>query len=252
MSASMTSYAIVTGASQGIGQACALALLQQGWHVALVGRHAETLNAVAKMTSEPERAFVCPTDISNPNAVAVLYQRLRHQWPRLDLLFNNAGLFTPAATPDETSLDHWHASVNTNLNGAFYMLQQAFAWMRQQSPQGGRIINNGSIAAQVPRPRSVSYAATKSAMTGLTRSAALDGRNFNIAVGQIDIGNVASEMTAAMAKGALQADGSVKSEARMDMSAVVDTFMAMVKLPLSANVLNTTVYATGMPFVGRG
>ena len=252
MSISRPSYAIVTGASQGIGQACALALLQQGWHVALLGRRQDALQSVADMSGAGQRARVCVTDVSDATAVQALYQTLQNEWPQLNLLFNNAGVFTPAASPDETSLDHWHASVNTNLNGAFYMLKHAFSWMRQQHPQGGRIINNGSIAAQVPRPRSITYAATKSAMTGLTRAAALDGRAFNIAVGQIDIGNAASDMTAAMGQGALQADGSIKAEARMDMSAVVETFMAMVNLPLHANVLNTTVYATGMPFIGRG
>jgi NAD(P)-dependent dehydrogenase (short-subunit alcohol dehydrogenase family) len=184
--------------------------------------------------------------------VAAAFAQVKQQFGRLDLLFNNAGISPRATTPDDLGIDEWHAGVATNLNGAFYCLKHAFKLMKEQSPQGGRIINNGSISAHTPRPGSIAYTATKHAVSGLTKTASLDGRPFDIAVGQIDIGNVASDMTERMAKGVPQADGSIKPEARMDMSAVVQTFMAMARLPLSANVLFTTVMATKMPFVGRG
>ncbi|WP_334155020.1 SDR family oxidoreductase [Tepidimonas sp.] len=249
--------ALVTGASSGIGRACAIALLREGWTVWLVGRRAAALqDAIAQAAlGHPDvaaRAHPVAADIGDPAAVARTFAAVRARHGRLDLLFNNAGVFTPAATPDATALEHWHQSVQTNLNGAFYCLRAAFALMREQSPRGGRIINNGSISAHTPRPGSAPYTATKHAITGLTKAAALDGRAFDIAVGQIDIGNVASDMTERMAAGVLQADGSVRPEARMDMDAVVQTFMAMVRLPLEANVLFTTVMATKMPFVGRG
>ncbi len=249
----MSKIAMVTGASSGIGKACALALLAEGWQVVLVGRRADALQATAQAAgAAASAAHIAAMDVGDPAAVAALFAEVRQRYGRLDLLFNNAGIFTPAATPDQTSLDNWHQSVAVNLNGAFYCLSQAFALMREQQPQGGRIINNGSISAHAPRPGSIPYTTTKHAITGMTKAAALDGRNFNIAVGQIDIGNVASDMTTAMAAGVLQADGSIKAEARMDMQAVVDTFMTMVRMPLSANMLFTTVMATRMPFVGRG
>ncbi|MFN4102857.1 MAG: SDR family oxidoreductase [Tepidimonas sp.] len=249
--------ALVTGASSGIGRACAIALLREGWTVWLVGRRAEALQEAFTQAAlgHPDaaaRAHPVVADIGDPAAVERTFAAVRARHGRLDLLFNNAGVFTPAATPDATALEHWHQSVQTNLNGAFYCLRAAFALMREQSPRGGRIINNGSISAHTPRPGSIPYTATKHAITGLTKAAALDGRAFDIAVGQIDIGNVASDMTERMAAGVLQADGSVRPEARMDMDAVVQTFMAMVRLPLEANVLFTTVMATKMPFVGRG
>ena len=181
-----------------------------------------------------------------------LFDGVAKRHGRLDVLFNNAGVNQPAVTPDELSTDEWRQVVGTNLDGAFYCLSNAFRIMRAQTPQGGRIINNGSISAQVPRPSSIAYASSKSAINGLTRGAALDGRPFNIAVGQIDIGNVASAMTERMAAGVLQADGSVRPEARMDMSSVAKTFMTMVNLPLDANIFTVTVMATGMPFVGSG
>ena len=243
--------AIVTGAGSGIGRACAQALLADGWRVALLGRRLETLQATAS-TAGTDQALCLPTDVSDPASVQAAFDAVAAAWGRLDLLFNNAGVFTPGATPDAMSLDDWHASVNTNLNGAFYCLRAAFAQMKRQNPMGGRIINNGSISAHAPRPGSSGYTATKHAITGLTKTAALDGRPFNIAVGQIDIGNVASDMTTAMARGVPQADGSVRAEAVMDMSAVTETFLNMARLPLSANVLFTTVMATNMPFVGRG
>ncbi len=250
----MTSkIAMVTGASAGIGKACALALLVEGWQVVLVGRREDALRETAAAAgANAAAAHVAPADVSDPAAVAALFADVRTRHGRLDLLFNNAGIFTPSRTPDQTTLEDWHRSVAINLNGAYYCLSQAFALMREQSPQGGRIINNGSISAHAPRPGSIPYTATKHAISGMTKAASLDGRPFGIAVGQIDIGNVASDMTAAMAAGVPQADGSIRPEARMEMSAVVETFMNMARLPLSANVLFTTVMATNMPFVGRG
>jgi len=249
----MTKIAMVTGASSGIGKACALALLAEDWEVVLVGRRADALRDTQQAAGAASaRAHVAAADVSDPAAVTSLFEGVRARHGRLDLLFNNAGISTPSKTPDETALDDWHRAVNINLHGAYYCLSQAFALMRQQSPQGGRIINNGSISAHAPRPGSMPYTATKHAVSGLTRAGALDGRPFNIAVGQIDIGNVASDMTLKMAAGVPQADGSIRPEARMDMSAVVQTFMTMARLPLSANILFTTVMATQMPYVGRG
>jgi NAD(P)-dependent dehydrogenase (short-subunit alcohol dehydrogenase family) len=245
--------AMVTGASGGIGRACALALLADGWQVVLVGRRADALQATVDAAGPHKgAAHVAAADVGDPAAVTRLFAEVKRQHGRLDLLFNNAGIFTPSVSPDLTTLDDWHRSVAVNLNGAFYCLSQAFALMREQRPQGGRIINNGSISAHTPRPGSIPYTATKHAITGMTKAASLDGRPFDIAVGQIDIGNVASDMTSAMAAGVPQADGSVRPEARMDMSAVVETFMTMARLPLSANILFTTVMATKMPYVGRG
>ena len=190
--------------------------------------------------------------MSREDAVAGLFGEIRSRFGRLDLLFNNAGTASNAALPDELAVSAWRRVVDTNLHGAFFCLAEAFRLMREQSPRGGRIINNGSISAHVPRPQSIAYTATKHAITGLTRAAALDGRAFDIAVGQIDIGNVESDMTTAMSRGVRQPDGTVRAEARMELAAVTQTFMAMVNLPLSANVLFTTVMATQMPFVGRG
>ncbi|WP_043697914.1 SDR family oxidoreductase [Tepidimonas taiwanensis] len=256
-SSSSSRIALVTGAGSGIGRACAVALLHDGWTVWLVGRRAAALHATATQADATQpgaaaRAHIAPADVTDPAAVQAVFDTVRATHGRLDLLFNNAGIFTPPATPDALALDDWHRAVHTNLNGAFYCLRAAFALMREQHPRGGRIINNGSISAHTPRPGSIAYTATKHAITGLTKAAALDGRAFDIAVGQIDIGNVASDMTTAMAAGVLQADGSVRPEARMDMDAVVQTFMMMARLPLEANVLFVTVMATKMPFVGRG
>lgn len=249
----MNKVAMVTGAGSGIGRACALALLAEGWQVVLVGRKADALQATAAAAgAQAGNAHPMAADVGDPAAVERLFDDVKQRLGRLDLLFNNAGIFTASRSPDETAIADWQAAVNVNLNGAFYCLAQAFKLMRHQSPQGGRIINNGSISAYAPRPGSIPYTATKHAISGLTRAAALDGRAHHIAVGQIDIGNVASDMTAAMAAGVIQADGSVRPEARMEMGAVVDTFMSMARLPLSANVLFTTVMATQMPFVGRG
>jgi NAD(P)-dependent dehydrogenase (short-subunit alcohol dehydrogenase family) len=250
----MSRIALVTGASSGIGKACALALLREGWSVALAGRRLEALQA-AVAEAGPEaaaRALPIACDVGDEAAVAALFEQLHARFGRLDLLFNNAGVSPRATTPDDLSGAEWRQAVDTNLHGMFYCLSHAFRMMRAQQPQGGRIINNGSISAHAPRPGSIAYTATKHAVSGLTKTASLDGRPFDIAVGQIDIGNVASDMTERMAKGVPQADGSIRAEPRMDMSAVAETFMAMARLPLSANVLFTTVMATKMPFVGRG
>jgi NAD(P)-dependent dehydrogenase (short-subunit alcohol dehydrogenase family) len=247
----MEKFALVTGASSGIGKACALALLKEGWRVALVGRRADALQQAAAEAGT-DRAVAMPADVSKEAEVAALFARVHQEFGRLDLLFNNAGISLPYTLPGDLAGEEWRRAVDVNLNGAFYCLSHAFKLMQEQSPRGGRIINNGSISAHAPRPGSIAYTATKHAISGLTRAANLDGRAHDIAVGQIDIGNVASDMTLRMAKGVHQADGSIKPEARMDMSAVVDTFMTMARLPLSANILFTTVMATQMPFVGRG
>ena len=245
--------ALVTGAGSGIGKGCALALLQDGWSVVFTGRRLETLQAaIAQAGLNAERAVAIAADVSREDDVLSLFAAIQQRFGRLDLLFNNAGVSLPVTTPDELQVTAWKQAVDINLNGAFYCLSNAFKLMRAQSPQGGRIINNGSISAHAPRPGSIAYTATKHAVTGLTRAASLDGRPFDIAVGQIDIGNVASDMTTKMLAGVPQADGSIKPEARMDLDAVVSSFMAMARLPLSANVLFMTVMATKMPFVGRG
>ncbi len=249
----MNKIALVTGASSGIGRACALALLRDGWTTVMVGRRSEALQEAISAAGETSRnAVAMPTDLAQGHDVERLFAAIEQRFGRLDLLFNNAGMSLPYALPSEVSGDDWRRVVDINLNGAFYCLSAAFALMKKQSPQGGRIINNGSISAHVPRPGSIAYAATKHAVSGMTKAASLDGRPFGIAVGQIDIGNVKSDMTARMQTGVRQADGSIKAEPCMDMSAVVDTFMAMARLPLSANVLFTTVMATEMPYVGRG
>ena len=253
----MNRYALVTGAGSGIGRACALGLLADGWHVALLGRRADALQATADAAAAADgaaasRAMVLPCNVADDMEVAVAFAAIKERFGRLDLLFNNAGGGLAAKTPDQVTAAEWRQVVDVNLNGAFYCLSQAFKMMKEQTPKGGRIINNGSISATTPRPGSIAYTATKHAVSGLTKTAALDGRPFDIAVGQIDIGNAASDMTARMVDGVLQADGSMRPEPRMDLAAVVDTLLAMVRLPLTANVLFTTVMATQMPFVGRG
>jgi NAD(P)-dependent dehydrogenase (short-subunit alcohol dehydrogenase family) len=246
--------AVVTCSGTGIGRAVSLSLLKAGYSVALAGRRSEPLQAVVAEAKALgfDRALAVATDVSKPDSVAALFEHTRQQFGRVDVLFNNAGVGLPAGGFDELTFEQWQNVVNINLTGSFLCAQAAFRVMKAQSPQGGRIINNGSISAHAPRPGSIAYTATKHAITGLTRAASLDGRAFDIAVGQIDIGNVASDMTAKMAVGVPQADGSIRPEPRMDISAVVETFMAMTRLPLSANVLFTTVMATKMPFVGRG
>lgn len=249
----MKKIALVTGASAGIGRACALALLARDWSVVLVGRRADALQEpIQAAGANSANAFAVPTDLTQESEVEALFQAISSRYGRLDLLFNNAGMSLPYTLPGDVSGQDWRRMVDINLNGAFYCLSKAFDMMKNQQPQGGRIINNGSISAHVPRPGSIAYAATKHAISGMTRAASLDGRAFSIAVGQIDIGNVASDMTAQMTKGVPQADGTLKAEPVMDMSAVVSTFMTMAELPLSANILFTTVMATQMPFVGRG
>ena len=244
--------ALVTGAGSGIGMACALALLDAGWTVVFSGRREAALtNAIAR-SPHAERALACPADVTDAASVAALFETIAQRYGRLDLLFNNAGVFTAGLPLEDLPLAAWQAAVDTNLTGAFLCLQQAFKLMKSQSPRGGRIINNGSISAHAPRPNSVAYTSTKHAITGLTKAAALDGRAFDIAVGQIDIGNAATDMTTAMAAGMPQADGSMRAEARMDVRHVADAVVHLAGLPLSANVLFMTVMATGMPFVGRG
>ena len=249
----MNKIAIVTGAGSGIGRACALALLAEGWTVGLLGRRADALQETASAAGDAaSRTLPLPCDVADDVAVAAAFHTMQQRFGRLDLLFNNAGGGLAAKTPDLVGAAEWRQVVDVNLNGAFYCLSNAFRLMKAQQPMGGRIINNGSISAYTPRPGSIAYTATKHAVSGLTKTAALDGRPYDIAVGQIDIGNAASEMTARMVGGVLQADGSTRPEPRMDLQAVADTFMAMVRLPLSANILFTTVMATKMPYVGRG
>jgi len=251
-SASHDRVALVTGASSGIGKACAQALVADGWRVVFAGRRIDALRRAIDENGAAERALAIACDVGDAQSVAALFDAIRARCGRLDLLFNNAGVFVPGGPLEDLSFAHWQASLDTNLTGSFLCMQHAFRLMKAQQPKGGRIINNGSISAHAPRPGSVAYTATKHAVTGLTRSGALDGRAHDIAVGQIDIGNVASEMTAAMAAGVPQADGSVRPEPRMQMKAVTDALLTMANLPLDANVLFMTVMATKMPFVGRG
>jgi NAD(P)-dependent dehydrogenase (short-subunit alcohol dehydrogenase family) len=247
-----TKTAIVTGAGSGIGRACAQALIADGWQVAFVGRRRDALEASIAGSAAPERGLAVPTDVGDPASVAALFAAVQQHFGRVDLLFNNAGVSSMSALLEDLPFEQWQASVAANLTGTFLCTQQAFRLMKSQTPMGGRIINNGSISAHAPRPNSIAYTATKHAVTGITKTAALDGRRYAIAVGQIDIGNVASDMTAKMVAGVPQADGTVKPEPRMAMDNVVATFMTMARLPPEANILNVTVMATAMPFVGRG
>jgi NAD(P)-dependent dehydrogenase (short-subunit alcohol dehydrogenase family) len=245
------SVAIVTGAGSGIGAATALALAAQDWEVVLAGRRTETLHAVAER-SPSGRLHPVPTDVTDEASVRALFDGVVETHGRVDLLFNNAGRSAHAVDLDAVSLAEWQAVVAVNLTGAFLCSREAFRVMRAQRPQGGRIINNGSIAAQVPRPRTAAYTATKHAITGLTKSTSLDGRPFNIACGQIDVGNAATEMTEPMAAGVPQADGSIRPEPRMAVEDVARAVVYMAGLPLEANVANLTVLATTMPYIGRG
>lgn len=253
----MTSrVAVVTGAGSGIGRAVAPALLQEGYAVALVGRRADALAETARLAlaagADAERILTRPADVTDPAAVRTLFDDVAARWGRVDLVFNNAGVGAPPVPLDELSDEQWRRVVDVNLSGAFYCTREAFRVMKAQSPRGGRIINNGSISAQTPRPFSAPYTATKHAITGLTKSAALDGRAFDIAVGQIDIGNAATELTARMKDGVPQADGSLRPEPTMNVEHVARAVVYMASLPLDANVLHLTVMATGMPLVGRG
>lgn len=245
--------AIVTGAGTGVGKAIAKALLASGYKVAIVGRRKEMIEAAANEI-DPSGASVFPVsaDIGDFQAVGGLFEKVKAKWGRLDLLVNNAGVGAPAIPMEELSADQWNAVVASNLTGAFFCTQQAIKIMKAQSPRGGRIINNGSISATTPRPHSAPYTATKHAISGLTKSTALDGRPFDIACGQIDIGNATTEMTAKMATGVLQADGSTAVEPTIDAKHIGDAVAYMASLPLNANVLTMTVMATQMPFVGRG
>jgi NAD(P)-dependent dehydrogenase (short-subunit alcohol dehydrogenase family) len=245
--------AVITGAGSGIGAAVATRLRADGWRVALAGRREEALSETASATPDARgEALVAPTDVTDPSAVHALFARVLEQWGRIDLLFNNAGVFGTPAPVDEFAHDQWRAVVDTNLSGCFYCAQEAFRSMKAQDPQGGRIINNGSISAAVPRPNAVAYTATKHAITGLTRAIALEGRPFRIACGQIDIGNAATDLAAHIGKGTVQADGSVAAEPMMDLGHAADAVVHMANLPLDANVLFMTIMATAMPFVGRG
>ncbi|MCX5282974.1 SDR family oxidoreductase [Streptomyces sp. NPDC060011] len=247
-----TKTAVVTGAGSGIGRAVAAELLRAGWSVALAGRRTETLEETAALVPEAPSIAV-RTDVSHPDEVAALFTAVRDRFGRLDLLFNNAGTFGPGGVPvEELPYDAWRHVVDTNLNGAFLCAQAAYRQMKEQDPQGGRIINNGSISAHTPRPQSIAYTATKHALTGLTKSLSLDGRPYRIACGQIDIGNAATDMTERMRTGTLQANGELAVEPVMDVADVARTVRHMAELPLEANVQFATVLASAMPYVGRG
>jgi NAD(P)-dependent dehydrogenase (short-subunit alcohol dehydrogenase family) len=250
---SPSKVAIVTGAGTGIGKAVALALLAEGWRVALAGRRREPLEqAVLEASAGPDRALAVPADVADPESVRSLFARTRHAFGRLDLLFNNAGVSAPGVPLEDLTVEQWRRVVDVNLTGTFLCTQAAFRQMKDQAPRGGRIVNNGSISAHAPRPHSAPYTATKHAITGLTRSTSLDGRRYDIACGQIDIGNAATDMTARMERGVPQASGELAPEPRMDVAQVARAVLYMASLPLEANVLFMTVMATKMPFVGRG
>ncbi len=245
--------ALVTGAGSGIGRAVALALQAAEYFVVATGRRAAELEKTASLSASPAGRIVpIPADVSKPESVQALFAEIRRMFGRLDVLFNNAGMGAPAVPFEDISFEQWSAVVSVNLTGAFLCSQEAFRLMKEQSPRGGRIINNGSISAHSPRPNSAPYTATKHAITGLTRSLSLDGRKYDIACGQIDIGNAATEMTEPMASGVLQANGSAMAEPRIDVKHVADTVLYMAGLPLDANVQFITLMATKMPFVGRG
>jgi NADP-dependent 3-hydroxy acid dehydrogenase YdfG len=244
--------AIVTGAGSGIGKAVALALLKDGYRVALAGRRKDRLEQAVNESGAGSRALAIPTDVRNPEAVCALFAKTKETFVRLDLLFNNAGAFTPATPIEDLDYETWRTAVDTNLTGAFLCTQQAVKLMKTQDPRGGRIINNGSISAYAPRPNSAPYTATKHAILGLTKSTSLDGRKYDIACGQIDIGNAATEITERMAQGIQQANGTFAAEQRMDVQHVADAVVYMASLPLEANVQFLTVMATKMPFLGRG
>jgi len=244
--------AVVTGAGSGIGRATTKALVDDGWTVAMAGRRADALAETASLCAAPDRVLAVPTDVSDPDQVAALFKNVVDTYGRLDLLFNNAGANAPGILLEELSFEQWKTVVDVNLTGSFLCLQAAFRVMKDQNPQGGRIINNGSISAHAPRPDSIPYTATKHAVTGLTKTASLDGRKYNIAVGQLDIGNAQSDMASRMAKGVKQANGDIKPEPMMDVNDVGKAVVHMASYPPGTNVFTMTVMATQMPFPGRG
>jgi NAD(P)-dependent dehydrogenase (short-subunit alcohol dehydrogenase family) len=244
--------AIVTGGGTGVGKAAALALLADGWRVAVAGRRIDPLNQVVAEADAQGRALAVPTDVADAASVEALFAQTVKAWGRVDLLFNNAGMGLGGALLEDIAIEDWKRVVDTNLNGMFYAIREAFRVMKAQTPRGGRIINNGSISAHAPRPNSIAYTATKHAVTGLTKTASLDGRKYDIAVGQIDIGNAMTDLAAKMAKGVQQANGEIAVEPLMDAKIVGQSVLYMANLPLEANVLFHTVMATKMPFVGRG
>tara|TARA_R110000868_G_scaffold12528_4_gene59799 strand:- start:848 stop:1609 length:762 start_codon:yes stop_codon:yes gene_type:complete len=245
--------ALVTGAGSGIGRASALALLSAGYQVVMTGRRMNTLQAsLQDAGTMAKSALLVESDVRDPDSVAALFQQIQAQFGRLDLLFNNAGTGAPPVLLEDISFEHWRAAIDTNLTGAFLCTQQAFKLMKAQDPMGGRIINNGSISAHAPRPNSAPYTASKHAMTGLTKSTSLDGRKYNIACGQIDIGNAATEMAAPMQRGVPQANGEIAAEAVMDVEHVAQAVVQMAELPLESNIQFMTIMATKMPFIGRG
>jgi NAD(P)-dependent dehydrogenase (short-subunit alcohol dehydrogenase family) len=244
--------AIVTGAGTGIGRASAIALAKAGYAVGIVGRRKEPLEETAKLAGSGAKMLVLAHDVGKPDEVKALFAKAKQEFGRLDVLFNNAGMGTPAMPLEDLTYEQWSAVVAVNLTGPFLCTQEAFRIMKDQKPQGGRIINNGSISAHAPRPFSSPYTSTKHAITGLTKASALDGRAYNIAVGQIDIGNAATPMTERMVKGVLQPNGEMKPEPRMDVEHVAQAVVQMASLPLESNVLFMTIMATKMPFVGRG
>lgn len=244
--------AVVTGAGSGIGKAVALAMLKAGYRVALVGRREQVLAEVAARSAAPDRAFVVPADVTDADAVGEMFERVRSRWGRVDVLFNNAGISAPPVEWHALSATQWREVVDVNLNGMFFCLQQAFRTMKDQRPMGGRIINNGSIAAHAPRPNAIAYTATKHAVSGMTKAVSLDGRAYDIACGQIDIGNAETDMTRAFAVGARQADGSMRPEPVMEARHVAEAVVYMAGLPLSVNVPFMTVMANAMPYIGRG
>ena len=245
--------ALITGAGSGIGRTVALGLLNDGWAVVLAGRRAEPLQALAaEAAARGQMTMAVPTDVTDPQSVQALFDAIERAFGRLDLLFNNAGVNAPAVPMDELPLDKWFSVLNTNVSGVFLCARAAFGLMRRQSPQGGRIINNGSVSAHTPRPFTAPYTASKHAVTGLTKALALDGRAFNIVASQIDIGNALTELSERMTRGVLQANGTVAPEPMMDAQHVADAVRHIAAMPLSANVLNMTVMASTMPYVGRG
>jgi NAD(P)-dependent dehydrogenase (short-subunit alcohol dehydrogenase family) len=248
----MSKIALVTGAGTGIGRAVALGLQAEGYSVVIAGRRAEPLRETAAIACGGNEMTVAPTDVGQPDSVRALFAKVRETYGRLDLLFNNAGAGAPAIPMEDLTFEQWRAVVDVNLTGCFLCAQEAIRIMKAQQPRGGRIINNGSISAHVPRPHSAPYTATKHAVTGLTKSISLDGRAHDIVCGQIDIGNAATPMTERMAAGILQPSGAIVAEPRLEIRHVVDAVLYMAKLPLDANVQFMTVMATKMPFIGRG